>query len=133
MKIHNVEKLKDCKVIVMTGRSIDILLAAQQIIASPEYFPEFMLSYPGSDDYFQDFPSIISNNLKNEISRCDGAAIVETQSAEFLDCLLESDIDFTLATVRRFDQDDICTFRLRVLSKEEASENRCRFKMELRV
>lgn len=133
MKIINIEKLIGHNVIVMTGRSIDILMVANQIVIDPSFPQESLLSYPAADDYFQDYPTIISGDLKDAIDNCGGTAIIETQSEEFLDCLLESDIEFVLATARRFDEDGLRTFRLRVLSKEEAWENRRTFNMELRV
>lgn len=133
MEIINIEKLIGHNVIVMTGRNIDILLAAQQIVIDPSYPQEDILSYPGSNDYFLDYPTVISDRLKDEIDGFGGAVIIKTQSAEFLDCLLTSDIEFVLATVRRFDKDGLRNLRLRVLSKEEAWENRRDFHMELRV
>ena len=71
----------------------------------------------------------LGNELKDE---CKPVAIV-TQSAEFLDCLLRSSIEFVLATVRHYDHDEKDTYRLRVVSKEGAREDRERYNMEFRA
>lgn len=128
MKIANIEKLAGHEVIVMTGRDIHILAVASQLVEAPICTAP---CYPDVDDYFMDYPDI-ARMIKDDIPRMGSPAIFSTQSAEFLDCLLNSDLDFILATVRQVDGDEY-DYRLRVLSKEEALENRRDFNMELRV
>ena len=74
---------------------------------------------------------MVVDELQNSLAHESGIVIVTTQSKEFLDCLLESNIDFVLATVRKNDdEDDI--YRLRVVTKEYALECRNAFDMEFR-
>ena len=61
----------------------------------------------------------------------DRVIAITSQSAEFLDCLLQSELDFALVTVRK-DTKEEDLYRLRVISKEEAWANRCAFRFELR-
>lgn len=125
MRIVNIEKLSGCRVVVLTGRSEHVRAVAKHMKARLYHCPRI-------DDYFMDYPSVIEELHEVLNSDC-GVLIVTTQSAEFLDCLLASEIEFVFATVRKFEQDDGDVYRLRVLSKEEAWENRLTFKMELRV
>ena len=67
------------------------------------------------------------------MERENGIVVITTQSAEFLDCLLKSELDFALASVRKHNHNDADVYRLRVLTKKESWENRCNFNMELRV
>ena len=124
MEIINIEKLDGHKVIVMTGRNENVRKVAQYLKTGLFYFPR-------NEVYFMDYPDAIKEY--QEILEYQSEPVVfTTQSKEFLDCLLESDIDFIFATVRQFKNYDEDTYRLRVLTKEEALANRRDFNMELR-
>lgn len=125
MKIIHIEKLKDCDVIVATGRLKYIRALAREMQAR-------LYHAPRSDDYFVDYPNV-AEELQDVISLENKPVIIETQSKEFLDVLLESAIDFTLATVRHYDEDDDDVHRLRILPKDEALSLRENFDIELRV
>lgn len=126
MKIVNIEKLDGHKTIVLTGRDKHVRAVAKHLQARLYYVPR-------ETDYFEDYPLVV-NELKEllENTHTDGIVIITSQSAEFLDCLLRSDLDFAMVTVRHFDIDDEDTCRLRVTTKEYAWENRCAFNYELR-
>ena len=124
MKIINIEKLDVNKIIVLTGRPKNVRAVAKYLKAVLYYAPR-------EEDYFEDYPAVV-NELHESLSYEKGIRIITTQSEEFLDCLLQSDIDFVQVTVRKYDNDDDDTYRIRVLTKEEAWANRCAFKMELR-
>lgn len=124
MKIINIEKLDGYKTIVLTGRDRHVRQIAKHLQASLYYCPNV-------NDYYKDYP-IVADKLKESLTYEKGIVIITTQSKEFLDCLLESSIDFAMVTVRQFDNDDSDTYRLRVLTKEEALANCRAFKMELR-
>ena len=125
MKIINIEKLDTSKTIVMTGRPNNVRKIAKHLEAILYYCPSV-------EDYFEDYPSIVQD-LKETVKHKNRVVIVTTQSKEFLDCLLESNMDFTMVTVRKYDHDDEDTYRLRVVTKEEAWACRCAFNMEFRV
>lgn len=125
MEIINIEKLDGHKVIVATGRNENVRQLAKHLKARLYYCPR-------DNDYFMDYPIVVSE-LQESLAYEKGVVVVTTQSAEFLDCLLTSEIDFVLATVRKFDQDDTDTYRLRVRTKEEAWKDRRDFGMELRI
>lgn len=125
MKIINIEKLDGHNIIVMTGRNEHVREVAAYLRATLYHCPRYT-------DYFMDFPDV-AKELQETLTYAKGVTIVTTQSKEFLDCLLTSDLDFILATVRQYDTDDDDTYRLRVLTKEEAWQDRCRFNMELRI
>lgn len=124
MKIVNIEKLDGHKTIVLTGRDKNVRQVAKYLKARMYYCPN-------EYDYFEDYP-IVADKLKESLTYENGIVVITTQNAEFLDCLLESSIDFILATVRKYDHDDADTYRLRVMTKEEAWKDRCDFNMELR-
>ena len=125
MKIINIEKISKNKIIILTGRVANVRHVAKELQARLYYCPR-------ETDYYMDYPHVVKE-LKEAVAHNKGVVAITTQSAEFLDHLLESDIDFVLATVRKYDHDSADTFRLRVLSKEEALESRRRFDMELRI
>ena len=127
MKIINIEKLDTSKIIVLAGRDKYVRAVAKHLKARLYYTPR-------ETDYFEDYPLVV-NELKEllENTYTDGVVIITSQSAEFLDCLLQSDLDFNMVTVRHFDTDDEDTCRLRVTTKEYAWENRCAFNYELRI
>lgn len=126
MKIINVEKLDNHKRIVLTGRPNHVRKVAK-------YLEALLYYLPGTEDYFEDYPKIV-DELQKHLAHCeDRVVIITTQSEEFLDCLLQSNLDFVQVTVRKYDHDPDDTYRIRVLTKEEAWENRCAFNMELRV
>lgn len=123
MKIVNIEKLDGHKTIVLTGRNKNVRHIAKYLQARLYYAPR-------DTDYFEDYPMVV-NELQESLAYEDGIVVVTTQSKEFLDCLLESNIDFVLATVRKNDwEDDV--YRLRVVTKEYALECREAFNMEFR-
>lgn len=124
MKIINIEKLDGHKTIVLAGRDKHVRQIAKYLQARLYYCPN-------EYDYYEDYP-MVADKLKESLTYENGIVVITTQSAEFLDCLLTSDIDFAMVTVRQFDNDDSDTYRLRVLTKEEAWANRCTFNFELR-
>lgn len=127
MKIINIEKLDGHKIIVLTGRDKNVRAIAKYLKARLYYVPR-------ETDYFEDYP-LVSKELKELLENTyigDTTIIITTQNAEFLDCLLESELDFTMVTVRKYDNDDDDTYRLRVTTKEYALENRRAWNYELR-
>lgn len=125
MEFINIEKLDGHKIIVATERNENVRQLSKYLKARLYYCPM-------DNDYFMDYPIVVSE-LQEDLAYEQGVVIVTTQSEEFLDCLLTSKIDFVLATVRKFDQDNTDTYRLRVRTKEEAWKDRCDFNMELRI
>lgn len=123
MDIFNIEKLDLSKPVVLTGRNEHVRAIAKELKAKLYYLPR-------CEDHYTDYPAIIKDFQKH-LEYEDGVIIVTTQSAEFLDCLLESDFDFTQATVRHYGDDK--PYRLRVLSKEDAWKNRQAYNFELRI
>ena len=123
MNIVNIEKLDGYKTIVLTGRDENVRHVAKHLQARLYYAPRYT-------DYFEDYP-MVANELQNSLSYENGIVIITTQNKEFLDCLLESNIDFVLATVRKNDHED-SVYRLRVVTKEYALECRKDFDMEFR-
>lgn len=124
MNIINIDKLDVNKIIVLTGHPKNVRAVAKYLQAVLYYAPR-------EEDYFEDYPAV-ANELQDSLSYEKGIRIVTTQSKEFLDCLLQSNIDFAMVTVRKYDNDDDDTYRIRVLTKEEAWANRCAFNFELR-
>lgn len=124
MEIINIKKLDGHKIIVLTGRYEHVRKIAKHLQAS-------LYHCPRDTDYFMDYYAVI-NGLQEHLTHVKDIVIITTQSAEFLDCLLTSNMDFILATVRQLDRDDNDTYRLRVLTKKEAWENRRSYNMELR-
>lgn len=123
MNIINIEKLNGHKRLVLVGRDENVRIIAKHLQARLYYAPR-------DTDYYQDYPMII-NELQESLECESGIVVVTTQSKEFLDCLLESDFDFILATVRKNDwQDDV--YRLRVVTKEYALECREAWNMDFR-
>ena len=126
MNIINIEKLDVHKIIVLTGRNENVRAIAKYLKARLYYVPR-------DTDYFEDYPMVakeLNDLLENTYD--DGVVIITTQNAEFLDCLLESELDFTMVTVRKYDHDDENTYRLRVTTKEYALKNRRAWNYELR-
>lgn len=123
MDIINIEKLDGHKRIVLTGRDKNVRAIAKHLKAKLYYCPR-------DTDYYQDYP-MIANELQKTLECESGIVIITTQSKEFLDCLLESNLDFILATVCKNDyEDDV--YRLRVVTKAYALECRDAFNMEFR-
>lgn len=126
MNIINIEKLDGHKVIVMTGRNENVRVIAKHLQAILYYVPR-------DTDYFEDY-HLVANDLKETVDNMrhlDRVIAITSQSAEFLDCLLQSELDFVLATVRK-DTKEEDLYRLRVVTKEDAWANRCTFRFELR-
>ena len=126
MKIINIEKLDGHKTIVLTGHPKNVRAIAKHLKARMYYVPR-------DTDYFEDYP-LVAKELKDLLDNTyiDNIVIITTQSEEFLDCLLQSSLDFVQVTVRK-DRKEEDLYRLRVLTKEEAWANRCAFNMELRI
>ena len=127
MNIINIEKLDVHETIVLTGRNENVRAIAKHLKARLYYVPR-------DTDYFEDYP-LVAKELKDLLENTyigDTPIIITTQNAEFLDCLLESDIDFTMVTVRKYDHDDKDTYRLRITTKEYALESRRAWNYELR-
>ena len=125
MNIINIEKLDLRKPIVLTGRNEHVRKIAKELKAKLYYLPR-------CEDHFTDYPIIIKDFQKH-LEYEQGTIIITTQSDEFLDCLLESELDFVQVTVRHYVHDNEDTYRIRVLAKEDALADRRAFKMELRV
>lgn len=123
LKIINIEKLDGHKTVVLTGRDKNVRLIAKHLQARLYYAPR-------EYDYFEDYP-MVADELKENLTYENGIVVITTQSKEFLDCLLESNIDFILATVRKNGHEDNI-YRLRVVTKEYALECREAFNMEFR-
>ena len=126
MKIINIEKLDGHKVIVITGRDENVRVIAKHLKAMLYYVPR-------ETDYFEDYP-LVANELKETVDNMrhiDRVIAITSQNAEFLDCLLQSELDFALVTVRK-DTKEEKLYRLRVVTKEDAWKNRCAFRFELR-
>ena len=126
MKIINIEKLDGHKTIVLTGRNENVMAIAKHLKAILHYAPR-------DTDYFEDYP-MVAKELKETVDNMrnlDRVIIITSQSEEFLDCLLQSELDFVLATVRK-DSKEEDLYRLRVITKEDAWANRCAFHFELR-
>lgn len=124
MNIINLDKLDLNKIIVLTGHPKNVRAVAKHLKAVLYYAPR-------DEDYFEDYPAVV-NELQESLSYEKGIRIITTQSEEFLDCLLESNLYFVQVTVRKYDHDDDDTYRIRVTTKEEALANRRVFKFELR-
>lgn len=124
--VVNIEKLSGHRIVVLTGRDKHARLVGSLLVNNPA---TNILTYPSSSEYFEDYPETI--DCLNDRLRESGVnpIVIITQSAEFLDCLLESKMDFILATVREGQDKQL---RLRVLTKEEAISDRRKFSMELR-
>lgn len=125
MRIVNIEKLDGHKRIVLTGRDENVRKIAEHLKARLYYAPR-------ETDYFEDYP-LVAKELKELIDNehTDDVIAITSQSAEFLDCLLQSELDFALVTVRK-DSKEENLYRLRVTTKEYAWENRCAWHYELR-
>ena len=95
LKIINIEKLDGHKTVVLTGRDKNVRLIAKHLQARLYYAPR-------EYDYFEDYP-MVADELKENLTHENEIVVITTQSKEFLDCLLESNIDFILATVRKND------------------------------
>lgn len=125
MNVIGIEKLASHKTIVMTGRNEDIEKVARYIVADPG---NDILFYPDHLLHFEDYPDAIEE-LRKGLQDLDDVILIATQSKEFLDYLLESKLDFILATVRREGDG----YHIREMSKSDALYMRTQFDMELRV
>lgn len=81
---------------------------------------------PEPDVHFSDFPNII-----NEIKEYNPSVIV-SHNMEFIDCLLSSDLEFDVITVRSIDDSDSSCYT-RTLIKQDALKLREKYEMELRI
>lgn len=120
MNIVNIDQLNDCRTVVLVGRNAGVREVAKQLSAPLYYVPRI-------DDYFEDYPEVVGL-LKDSVGVEDRVVCITTQSLEFLDSLLSSDMDFKIATVQFKDD----TYRLRVHTKEEALALRNDCDMDLR-
>ena len=83
---------------------------------------------PEPDVHFSDFPNII-----NEIKEYNPSVIV-SHNMEFIDCLLNSDLEFDVITVRSISNDDNdYSYYTRTLTKQDAYKLREKYEMELRI
>ena len=122
-KIVGLELLND-RITLLLGRWEDV---NKVFSAMSCRWPCYMSIVPTSTMHFQDYPAHIQS-MKDGFQDCRCHAI-HTQSKEYVDCLLESDMEFGVATVREVDGQ----LRIRHLSKEEARYCRETFCMELRA
>ena len=81
-----------------------------------------MIDCPSTTTHYTDFWRYI------QFIKDEQPLIVTTQSAEMIDVLLESDLDFNVVTVKS----DNGVIKSRTLTKEEAKEFREKFGIELR-
>lgn len=82
---------------------------------------------PEPDVDFSEFPNII-----NEIKEYNPSVIV-SHNMEFIDCLLNSDLEFDVITVRFIYDSDPSMYYTRTLMKQDALELREKYEMELRI
>lgn len=82
---------------------------------------------PEPDVHFSEFPNII-----NEIKEYNPSVIV-SHNMEFIDCLLNSDLEFDVITVRGINYDNDELYYVRTLIKQDALELREKYEMELRI
>lgn len=123
MKIVNLDSVT-AKVVVMTGRHLDIMYVANKIVKDI-WIDKFELPHPTT--YYQDYHRSV-DTIINHSNNSDRRLVIETNSDEFIVSLLESNLEFQLVTVKK--EDD--TYYLRVLNKEEALACKRAFGMELR-
>lgn len=128
MRIVNIEKLNGCKNILLLGRPLSVNTVAKALVEDPR---NNILYCPGALDFFEDYPAI-AEDICATVDETEERTIIATQSKEFIDTLLESDLDFMVATVRT-NQDTPDTYWLRVNSKADALACRRDFSMELRL
>lgn len=123
MEIINADKLDKSKIPVFLGKEDDIEAVLSRYIHLLQWYPHPTM-------HFTEYKKAAVDACE-EAALHNGSAAISTQSKEFLDVLLETDFDLQIVTVRR--DPDMSTYRLRVLSKKEAAENRESFDMELRI
>lgn len=128
MRIVNIEKLRGSKTMLLLGRPLDAEIVARTLVNDPK---NDIIYCPSPLDYFQDYPQIISD-IKDEVDETEERIVLTTQNKEFIDCLLRSDLDFMVATVRT-NSESPDTYWLRVNSKADALACRRDFDMELRL
>lgn len=128
MTIVNIEKLGGCKTILLLGRPLDVERVARQLVDNPR---NNILYCPNPLDFFEDFPQLVSD-IAEEVAETEERTILATQNKEFIDTLLESDLEFMVATIRT-DRENPDKYWLRVKSKDDALACRKDFDMELRL
>ena len=78
------------------------------------------------------YPSVTTHHTELveyvDIAREDKPSIITTQSLEIIDVLLESDLDFEVVTVRRYDDG----IKARTMTKEDVIDCRKKFDFEPR-
>lgn len=82
---------------------------------------------PEPDVHFSEFPNII-----NEIKEYNPSVII-SHNMEFIDCLLNSDLEFDVITVRGIKHYNDELYHVRTLIKQDALELREKYEMELRI
>ena len=122
-KIVGLELLND-RITLLLGRWEDV---NKVFSAMSCRWPCYMSIVPTSTMHFQDYPAHIQSMKDGFQDR--RYHVIHTQSKEYVDCLLESDMEFGVVTVREVDGQ----LRIRHLSKEEARYCRETFCMELRA
>lgn len=129
MKILGIDKISSDEVIFLLGKPdcIDEVWNELCRIHSKDGGIG-MIFEPNPRMHFTEYPSIAAN-LMNSCDEPSKWNIISTQSAEFIDAMLESEIDFVVVTARACPDGYI---RLRRLEKDEAIEDRKMFNMEFR-
>ena len=128
MNVIGAEKIT-LPVVVITGRH-DTITDFERWIGRKKHVSRVVV--PNNITHFEDYPATVEGLWSLNLYRRPGELIlIETQSAEFLDALLASDLDFEQVTLR-VSENEPGVIRLRCLSKTEAKTCRDRFNMELR-
>lgn len=125
MEIINFEKITS-KIVLVTGRNEYVDYLINELVQDME---NDVYSLPEKNDYYRDYPEIIKGVGEVIKNRKERVAIT-TQSKEFIDRLLESEIDFQSVTVI-FDDENKC-YRCRVIDKETARRCIEEYGLELR-
>lgn len=122
MKIWHLEKIYGRNMLILGRKSnVDAVINA---LRNRDTLT--VTSVPDIDTYYADFPDHVK---QLSASLADGKShVITTQNEEYIDAMLESNMDFTVTTVRDFDGE----LRVRCLSKEDAKNGRETYNMELR-
>ena len=125
MEIVNFEKVTS-KIVLVVGRNEHVEYVAGKLTKNMQLN---YCCFPDKTDYYKDYPEIIER-LHRWIEIENERTVITTQSKEFIECLLESKMDFQVVTVI-FDNEDMC-YRFRVLDKDTAIKCKEVYNLELR-
>lgn len=125
MEIVNFEKITS-KIILITGRNEHVEYVAGKLTENMQWN---YYCLPEKTDYYKDYPEIIKR-LHKAIGFENERTVITTQNKEFIECLLESEMDFQSVSVI-FDSEDMC-YRCRVLDKDTAIKCKEVYNLELR-